>query len=93
MKEAQKNRLKVFEMTCLRKIEGVTRRNKIRNEEIPERLGCCQEIDRRIMKRRLKYFGHVDRMSAERYPKIAFYGYVHGKRNKGRPNKRWLGKS
>ena len=52
--------------------------------------GCFKGIDRRIMKHRLKYFGHGNRMSAERYPKIAFYGYVHGKRNKGRPKKRWL---
>ena len=34
VEEVQKNRLKVFEMTCLLKIEGVTRRDKIRNEEI-----------------------------------------------------------
>jgi hypothetical protein len=90
VKEAQKKRLKVFEMACLRKIEGVTRREKIRNEEIRERVGCYQEIDRRIMKRRLRYYGHVNRMSAERYPKIALYGYVHGRRTQGRPKKRWL---
>ena len=81
---------KVCEMTCLRKIEGVTRSDNIRNEEIRERVGCCQEIDRRTMKCRLKCFGHVNRMSAERCPKIAIYGYVHGKRRKGRPKKRWL---
>ena len=90
IKETQKQRLRVFEMACLRKIEGVTRREKIRNEEIRERVGCCQEIDRRIRKRRLKYFGHVNRMPPERYPRIALYGYVHGKRNQGRPKKRWI---
>ena len=42
------------------------------------------------MKLRLRYFWHVNRMNAERYPKITLYGYVHGKRNKGRPIKRWL---
>ena len=41
------------------------------------------------MKCRLKYFEHVNRMCSERYPKIALHGYVHGKRNKGRPTKRW----
>ena len=30
-KTTQQNRLKVFEMSCLRKIEGVTRRDRIRN--------------------------------------------------------------
>ena len=58
VKEAQKNRPKVFEMTFL--YEGVTRRDMKRNEEIREGVGCCQEIDRRLMKRRLKYFGHMN---------------------------------
>ena len=39
VKEAQKNRIRVFKMACLRKIEGVTRRDKIRNEGIRERVG------------------------------------------------------
>src|SRR6218665_3521962 len=34
MKEKQNQRLRVFQMACLRKIEGVTRRDRIRNEEI-----------------------------------------------------------
>jgi len=38
MKEKPKQRLRVFEMACLRKIEGVTRRDRIRNEEILNRL-------------------------------------------------------
>src|SRR6218665_1836541 len=38
MTEKQKQRLRVFEMACLRKIEGVTRRDRIRNEEIFNRL-------------------------------------------------------
>jgi len=38
MKEKQKQRLRVFEMACLRKIEGVTRRDRIRNEEIFNKL-------------------------------------------------------
>ena len=33
----QAKRLKVFEMACLRKIDGVTRRDRIRNEEIDRR--------------------------------------------------------
>ena len=38
MKEKQKQRLRVFEMACLWKIEGFTRRDRIRNEEIFKRL-------------------------------------------------------
>ena len=34
LREKQKQRLRVFEMACLRKIEKVTRRHRIINEEI-----------------------------------------------------------
>ena len=29
-------------------------------------------------------------MKNGRYPKIAFNGYVHGQRRRGRPKKRWI---
>ena len=45
--------MKVFEMACLRKIEGVTRRDRIRNEDISRRVGMNQDILSRIQQRRL----------------------------------------
>ena len=88
LKEKDKSRLRVFEMTCLLKIERVTR-DRIRNEEIRGRLHVQQDIVGDIAKRRLRYFGHIPRMDNGRYPKIAFNGYVHGQRRRGRPKKRW----
>src|SRR6218665_615816 len=38
LREKQIQRLRVFEMACLRKIEGITRRDRIRNVEIFNRL-------------------------------------------------------
>jgi len=90
LKEEQIRRLKVFEMSCLRKLEGVTRRDRIRNEEIYNRLHLSLNIVDRIQQRRLRYFGHVSRMGRSRYPKIAMEGYVHGQRRRGRPKKRWM---
>src|SRR6218665_460193 len=40
--------------------------------------------------KRLQYFGHLNRMKNERYPKIAYNGYVHGTRKSGRQQKRWI---
>ena len=77
-------------MACLRKIEGVTRRDRIRNTEIYSRLNIRHDIIHKIQSKRLRYFGHVTRMRDERYPKLAVNGYVHGKRKKGRPKKRWF---
>jgi len=48
LKKTQQNRLKVFEMSCLRKIEGVTRGDHIRNEDIFDRLKLSQDIHSRI---------------------------------------------
>ena len=44
LREKQKQRLRVFEITCLRKIEGITRRDRIRNEEIFNRLRLIDRI-------------------------------------------------
>jgi hypothetical protein len=43
-----------------------------------------------IRKSRLKWFGHVHRMSSQRGPKMALGGNPGGRRKKGRPGKRWL---
>jgi len=54
----------------------------------------CLEVESdiiaRIQQRRLQYFGRVVRMDQGRYPKLALEGYVHGKRNRERPKRRWL---
>src|SRR6218665_3200294 len=90
LKEKQKPRLSVFKMACLRRIEGVTRRDKIRNEEIYNRLNIRYSIIDTIQNKRLCYFGHLTRMQDERYRIIACSGYVHGVRKRGRPKKRWI---
>ena len=84
-----RQRIKVFEMACLRKIEGVTKRDKLRNSEIQRRLKWKHDVNHRIQQRRLKFFGHVVRMSNDRFPHMATNGYVHGMRSRGKPKKRW----
>ena len=89
LKESTKKKLRVFEMSCLRKIKGVTRRNRVRNTEIRRELKVETDVVEIIQRRRLRYFGHITRMSGERLPAIAFSGNVHGLRKRGRPKKRW----
>ena len=80
LKENQKERLRVLEMTFLRQIEGVTRRDRVRNQDIYTRLQYQRNVVQRIQQRRLRYFGHVVRMDPTRYPKVAMEGYVHGQK-------------
>ncbi|XP_072039023.1 uncharacterized protein [Amphiura filiformis] len=77
-------------MACLRRIAGVTRQDKIRNQAIRETLGKEHTVLDTISERRLKYFGHIKRMETNRYPKITIEGKTHGTRPRGRPSKRWL---
>ena len=89
IKKEDENRLLTFEMTCLRKILGVSRLDKIRNDTIRQSLGISTTIIDRVTKKRLRFFGHINRMITTRYPKIVFGSYTHGDRPRGRPAKRW----
>ena len=57
-----------MEMTCLRKIRRAKRMDRIRNEVIRSTLHVTQRIIERTEQRQLKRFGHVRRVSAERFP-------------------------
>jgi hypothetical protein len=89
LREADKSKLRVFEMNCLRKIQGVTRKDRKRNDDIRRELGMEIDVVQRIQKKRLGYFGHVVRIKSERLPNVALFGQVHGTRRRGRPKKRW----
>ena len=73
-------------MRCLRTILGVHLMDKIRNEEIRQRLNIPSTICEEIIKRRLKWFGHVLRMPHHRLP---YQALQNGRRPRGRPPKRW----
>ena len=89
LKRADENRLLVAEMSCLRKILGVSRLQRIRNEDIRKRLGMKETIIDKIRTRRLRWYGHVNRMKSNRLPYKALYTYKEGKRGRGRPRKKW----
>ena len=57
---------------------------------IRETLGLKHNIIEKISIKRLRYYGHVQRMNPQRYPKVAIVGNVNGKRPRGRPAKRWM---
>ena len=90
LKETDKRRLRVFEMSVLRRILGISIRDRWRNNDIRERLHMEQDVISMIQRRRLLYFGHVNRMKENRIPYIALHGRVHGTRSIGRPRRRWI---
>ena len=89
LKREDENRLMTFEMMCLRRIMGVSRLDRIRNTTIRKTLDMEFTILDRISLKRLRYFGHIQRMPNTRLPQLALDTQVHGKRPRGRPSKRW----
>ena len=83
-------RLRTFEMSCLRRILGVTRLACMHDADVMDKLNVKQDIVQRLQTRRLRFFGHVVRMPPERLPYIALHGRADGQRPRGRPRKRWL---
>ena len=83
-------KLLVFEMQCLRSILGVSRLNRIRNEEIRRITGSEKTIIEMIKEKRLKWFGHVCRKETDSWVLQAYKNDFNHRRPRGRPPKRWV---
>ena len=79
--------LLVFEMKCLRAILRITRSDRLRNIMIRKKLNISETIEDIVLKRRLRWFGHVVRNTSTLNSsyKLDF----NKKRPRGRPPKRW----
>jgi len=74
----------------LRRIRGRKERIRPRNEKTREELGAEETVIEKIKRRRLEWFGHVERMEGKRLPNAALHGHVRGDRSRGRQRKRWM---
>ena len=84
----QEARLEVDEMRMLRWMCGVTRRDKIRNENIRGTTRVVQ-TSKTITEKQLKWYGHVRRMKEEHIVRRILDVDIPWKRRRGRPNLRW----
>ncbi len=90
LKVADESRLRAFEMSGLRRICGVSLRDKWRNSDIKALLEIDCDVVEKIRRRRLSYFGHVSRMKPDRIPLRMLNGRLHGSRPRGRLRRKWL---
>ncbi|KAJ4433943.1 hypothetical protein ANN_16262 [Periplaneta americana] len=90
----EEQRLRVFENKVLRKIFGAKRDEvtgewrKLHNAEL-HTLYSSPDIIRNIKSRRLRWAGHVARMSESRNAYRVLVGRPEGKRPLGKPRRRW----
>ena len=86
---ADQKKLDAFHTRCLRKILGITFKDRITNEEIFRRTNQ-KTISEIISERRLRWLGHVWRMDPDRTAKkILNWIPPGGQRSRGRPRLSW----
>ncbi|CAH1268131.1 TLR1 [Branchiostoma lanceolatum] len=85
----QENRLNAFHMRCMRRILGISWKDKVTNTEVLSRAGLPTMFTL-LRQRRLRWLGHVRRMEDGRIAKDLLYGeLISGKRRTGRPQLRF----
>ena len=62
MRSAESNKANVLLMKCLRSLVGVSRMDRVTNEEVRRRAVIESELVSRADQRVLRWFGHVERM-------------------------------
>ena len=62
MRSAERRKVNVFEMKCLRSLVALSRMDRVRNEEVRRRTGTERELVSRADQRVLRWFGYVERM-------------------------------
>jgi hypothetical protein len=81
--------LSVAEMRMLRWICGHTRRDRVRNEDIRDRVGVAP-IEEKLVQHRLRWFGHVQRRPPEAPVRSGVLDRVGSvRRGRGRPKLTW----
>jgi hypothetical protein len=86
---AERRRMEVMEINCMRAMCGVSIMDRVRNEDVRRRCGSRVSIGERMYRNVLKWYGHVERMEKERIVKRVYSAKVEGSRARGRPKIKW----
>ena len=88
LSQQNESRLQALEMKYLRRVLGVTRMDRLRNDYIRKELEV-ESILELINKRKLQWFGHLARMNSERQVRKVWEAGITEKRERGRPPENW----
>jgi hypothetical protein len=86
---SDKRKIITTEMACLRRMLGVSIRDKIRNETI-RKMTNTTPVMNYIKRQQIKWFAHASRLPSDSIPQKALLLKHSGRRAKGRPCKRWI---
>ena len=80
MRNAERRKVNVLEMKCLRSLVGVSRMERVGNEEVRVRAGIEWELTSTADQRVLRWFGHVEGMDEYRMARRVLMAEVSGGR-------------
>ena len=90
MRSAERRKVNILKMKCLRNLVGVSLMERVRNEEVRRRTGIERELVSRADQRVLRWFGHVERMDESRMARRVLMAEVSGGWVRGRPRLGWM---
>ena len=90
MRSAERRKVNVLEIQCLRSLVGVSRMDRVRNEEVCRRAGIERDLASRADQRVLRWFEHVERMDEYRKARRVLMAKVSGRRVRGKPRLGWM---
>ena len=90
MRSAERRKVNVLEMKCLRSLVGVPRMDRVRNEEVRTRAGIERELTSRADQRSLRWFAHVERMGEYRMARRVLMAEAVMGRVRERPRLGWM---
>ena len=90
IRSAERRKVNVLEMKCLRSLVGVSRMDRVRNKEVRRRTGIERELASRADQRVLRWFGHVERMNEYHMARRVLMAEVSGGRVRGRQRLIWM---
>ena len=90
MRSAERRKVNVLEMKCLRSLVGVSRMDRVKNQEVRRRAGIERELASRADQRVLRWFGHVERMDNYRMARRVLMAEVSGGWVRGRLRLGWM---
>ena len=88
--KAMRKKVNAFEMWCYRRMLKISWKDRVRNVEILRRLQTRYHFVEDMMKRKMRYAGHVLRGSSGLTHLQILEGYVEGKRKVGAPRRVWM---
>lgn len=89
MNKRQRERLLALEMDFWRRSCGVSRMDHVRNSTIRQTMGIEKTIIDAIETKQLSWYGHLERMDEDRWPKRVWKWIPPERRKRGRPPRSW----